>query len=57
MVRREDRAEPEPVLAESALDGPRFASVHDGANVRTLRANEVRVVVLETRDDRDLHVG
>jgi hypothetical protein len=55
MVRREDGGETESELVERALDGLGFASVDDGAELRALGANEVGVVVLETRNDRDFH--
>src|SRR6187455_3197544 len=55
MMRVQDRSEREPKALERPLDGQRFARVDDRASGPVIRADQVGVVVPETRDYLDSH--
>src|SRR6186713_200988 len=57
MMRVQDRTEREPMALERALDGKRLARVDDGTRGPVIRADQVGVVVPETRDYLDSHSG
>jgi hypothetical protein len=57
MVSRENRAERDTELTERALDRFRLTRIDHDGSLRARREQHVRVIIGETRDDRDLHAG